>query len=287
MSTTIGAAMYRNYVRAEKILTTVFKNVRNEHSALGHEFIWTHWKRYINQIMRLPEITSEWHVLEIGASIMSDVIKETFNASMETVYHELEPEWKERFESAGITSYPVELLRDPLPVPDGVFDLILLDEVLEHFPVAPGYFLRQCIAKLKPDGQLMLSVPNFATSQKRLRLLLGKNPQDPMDEKYIYYAHHREPVMTECIDLVNECGGYVEEYEWSDFDTASDALSVSWHMLRCIKHGMFHRIIHQIVPSMRSYLFLRVKKKTTFKPDESAMIPPLSVSGEYGTFSNM
>jgi SAM-dependent methyltransferase len=234
----------------------------------------------------MPDISEKSRVLEIGASILSNVIKSTWKPFMETVYHELEPEWKNRFDHAGIHSYPAELLRDPLPVPDSAFDLILFDEVLEHFPVEPHFFLRQCIGKLKPDGQLILSVPNFATSQKRVQLLRGENPQDRMDIKYIYYAHHREPVMNECIEMVKQCGGIIEEYEWSDFDIAPGIVNEIYYMLRCLKHKMFHRIVHQLIPSTRNYLFLRIRRDKNFKFDESSIIPPLSISGEYRKLGN-
>lgn len=276
--------MICSYYQSEKILKTVYHKVKDEHGPQGHEYIQTHWKRYIHLIMRMPHITEQSRVLEIGASILSNVIKSTWNPSMVTVYHEIEPEWQNRCNRAGIQSHAVELLRDPLPVPDNAFDLILFDEVLEHFPVDPHYFIHQCLLKLKQEGQMMLSVPNFATSQKRIQLLLGRNPQDQMDKKYIYYAHHREPVMSECIQMVEGCGGIVNSYEWTDYDNEPGFVSAAYHILRCVKHRMIHRILHQLIPSCRSYLFLSVRRSDSFKYDTTLSTPPLSTSDEYRRF---
>lgn len=276
--------MIRSYYQSEKILRTVYSTVKNEHAPRGHEYIQTHWKRYVHLIMRMPVINGQSRVLEIGASILSNVIKSIWNPSMVTVYHELEPEWKNRFDRAGIQSHAVELLRDPLPVPDNAFDLILLDEVLEHFPVDPQFFIYQCLMKLKPEGQMMLSVPNFATSQKRVHLLLGHNPQDQMNKKYIYYSHHREPVMSELLQMVRECGGLIDSYEWTDYDVEPGFVSAAYHILRCVKNRMVHRILHQLIPSCRDYLFLKVRRSGCFKYDTTLSTPPLSTSDEYRRF---
>jgi 2-polyprenyl-3-methyl-5-hydroxy-6-metoxy-1,4-benzoquinol methylase len=168
---TVTKHYYRSYVQAESMLTRTFTALRHQHQKVGHDFIKTHWRRYVNLIMRIPLINEHSTVLEIGASILSNVIKREFKASVHTIYHELEPEWPARFAVEGITCYPCEMMRDPLPVADSSFDVILFDEVMEHFPLRPEFVLRQIIGKLKPEGRLIFSVPNFATSEKRLDLL--------------------------------------------------------------------------------------------------------------------
>jgi SAM-dependent methyltransferase len=229
--------------------------------------------------MRFPEILPGHRVLEIGASILSDVIRRRFACEMHTLYHELEPEWPARFAEAGIIGHPVELMRDEMPVPDNSFDLILFNEVMEHFCISPEPVMQQIISKLKPDGLLLFSVPNFATSEKRVQSIMGKNPQDPMDPRFVYYAHHREPVMAECIDIVNRCGGIVVDYEWSDHDCAPDWGSTLWHCLRNLRHGKLHRIIHQIIPSTRRSLILRVVRDTTRQPPKAVL--PLRETREF------
>jgi SAM-dependent methyltransferase len=51
--------------------------------------------------------------------------------------------------------------------PEPSFDLIFMHHVLEHLP-NPMDTLRQCARLLKPDGVLIVAVPNFASWQSRL-----------------------------------------------------------------------------------------------------------------------
>jgi SAM-dependent methyltransferase len=258
-----------------------FEAVKSNHEKTGHGFIRAHWQRYIHRAMRLPRLEPGAACLEIGASIMSNLLQREFGARVCAVYHELETEWPGRFAPLGITALPCEMMRDPLPVPNAAFDLILFDQVLEHFPLDPEFVVRQVIAKLAPGGRLLFSVPNFATSEKRIALLKGENPQDRMDPLFIYYAHHREPVMRECIDLMNRCGGTVHDSEWSDCDVAPGWFAEGCEAIRHLKHGKCHRVVHFLIPATRAYLFLVVGRGTETPADAGAMVPPLATSGEF------
>lgn len=266
--------------QAEQLLRKTYEEVADHHSQAGHEYIRTHWKRYAHLVWRLPVLAPENRVLEIGASILSTLVRRRFGCTVHTIYHELETEWLARFGSDGIAGYPVELMLGALPVEDGAYDCVLFNEVMEHLPLKPDFLMRQVIAKLKPQGVLLFSAPNFATSEKRLALLKGKNPQDPMDAAYVYYAHHREPVMGECLDLIRECGGIVNGAEWSDCDVAPGWSSTLWHCLRHARYGKLHRILHQLIPSTRAYIIIQASKSREFKPQQD-MTPPLSKTREF------
>jgi SAM-dependent methyltransferase len=73
-----------------------------------------------------------------------------------------------------------------LPFRSGVFDGILAGEIIEHL-YDPGLLLRECRRVLRPGGILVLTTPNLATAQDRLRFLLGRAPRqvDPFHE-YLY-----------------------------------------------------------------------------------------------------
>jgi 2-polyprenyl-3-methyl-5-hydroxy-6-metoxy-1,4-benzoquinol methylase len=53
------------------------------------------------------------------------------------------------------------------------FDLVLLQDVLEHLR-APGRLLRDCLPLLKPNGRIVVSLPNVANLTVRLGLLFGR-----------------------------------------------------------------------------------------------------------------
>jgi SAM-dependent methyltransferase len=52
--------------------------------------------------------------------------------------------------------------------PDSQFDLIIMSSFLEH-EVQPLPLLRLCRTKLKPDGQLLIKVPNYDSLNRRVR----------------------------------------------------------------------------------------------------------------------
>lgn len=64
-------------------------------------------------------------------------------------------------------------LQQRLPFADASFDGILANEVLEHL-FAPHEAVREMARLLKPNGVVVLSVPNIAHFPNRLRMLGGK-----------------------------------------------------------------------------------------------------------------
>jgi SAM-dependent methyltransferase/uncharacterized protein YbaR (Trm112 family) len=62
-----------------------------------------------------------------------------------------------------------------LPFMDGVFDVIVLSEIIEHL-VDPDDALDEAIRVLRPGGSLFLSTPNLAAWFNRVLLLAGVQP---------------------------------------------------------------------------------------------------------------
>lgn len=62
-----------------------------------------------------------------------------------------------------------------LPFPDGTFDIVVLDEVIEHL-VDTDSIMTEIHRVLTKDGQLLISTPNLAAWFNRLALLLGIQP---------------------------------------------------------------------------------------------------------------
>jgi SAM-dependent methyltransferase len=60
---------------------------------------------------------------------------------------------------------PAALIRpgEPLPYPDGTFDVVMASEVIEHV-VDAGPWLDELLRVLRPGGRLLLTTPNYGWS---------------------------------------------------------------------------------------------------------------------------
>lgn len=72
-----------------------------------------------------------------------------------------------------------------IPLPDAFADKVFLFNVLEHIENR-GFLLRNIRRILKPDGLLMLSIPNADTKPKRLRKRMGFDDRADKDHKIEY-----------------------------------------------------------------------------------------------------
>jgi SAM-dependent methyltransferase len=75
----------------------------------------------------------------------------------------------------GVPAKVCDLNAEPIPYPDGSFDLIFAGEVIEHLVDTDG-FLQELHRCLRPGGHLILTTPNLASFENRIRILLGIYP---------------------------------------------------------------------------------------------------------------
>src|SRR5713226_3370984 len=69
-----------------------------------------------------------------------------------------------------------DICKEPLPFSDGQFVVATFSEVLEHLPVERVNFVLSEIARvIRPNGVLIVSSPNQASLENRVRLLRGKS----------------------------------------------------------------------------------------------------------------
>ncbi len=81
----------------------------------------------------------------------------------------------ERFDGGAIPIAQVDLEREPLPYPDGAFDLVTCSEVVEHLENYRA-LLREAHRVTKPGGLLVLTTPNVLNAQSRMRYLAAGFP---------------------------------------------------------------------------------------------------------------
>jgi ubiquinone/menaquinone biosynthesis C-methylase UbiE len=74
----------------------------------------------------------------------------------------------------GGPAFWVDVDAEPLPFEDGLFDVVVFAEVMEHVRF-PEQALREIARVLKKNGRLVGSVPNAFRLRNRLRFLMGKS----------------------------------------------------------------------------------------------------------------
>lgn len=75
----------------------------------------------------------------------------------------------------GLDARVHDLGSGPLPFPDGSFEVAFAGEVIEHI-VDTTAFLSEVRRVLTPGGCVVLTTPNLASAENRMRLLLGFYP---------------------------------------------------------------------------------------------------------------
>ena len=72
-----------------------------------------------------------------------------------------------------------------LPFEDGTFDVVVAGELLEHVR-EPAALIGEARRVLRPGGTLVGSVPNAFRLKNRLRVLLGRHPEDDPTHLHLF-----------------------------------------------------------------------------------------------------
>lgn len=241
---------------------SLFRKLDDESEAkTGLRYTHNHKWRIIHDVLLLPPVTADKRVLEIGPSMTSVLIHELTGAHVETLcIDDLNHNFLDPFH---IPLHICDITREVPPIPRGSYDLILFCEVLEHFLIAPHAAIRTILSLCKPEGVTFFSVPNFATIQKRIMLLRGKNPQDPLHEKTAYFAHIREPVFDETKQWWESAGGTVMKHGFTNYDEDAPGrfLSKLFWTARFLKIRNWYGLSQVWLPSTRQYFYLFIRKR--------------------------
>lgn len=115
-------------------------------------------------------------VLDIGsgAGVGASLIARTLRAQ-EVVCIDLSVAALREVRKAGFAPLIASAEGHQLPFPDSTFDVVILDEVIEHL-VDTDSIMDEIHRVLRGDGQLLISTPNLASWFNRISLLLGVQP---------------------------------------------------------------------------------------------------------------
>jgi SAM-dependent methyltransferase len=93
----------------------------------------------------------------------------------------------------------------PLPFASGSLAGVVIGELIEHV-FYPEAMIREVARTLAPGGIIVLTTPNLATLQDRLRFLAGHSPRQ-VDPLHPYLHLHIRPFTVRLLcRLLEECG---------------------------------------------------------------------------------
>ncbi|MAS82682.1 MAG: hypothetical protein CMF45_08335 [Legionellales bacterium] len=154
-------------------------------------------------------------ICEIGPGGVIAYVARYSDADTSAIVNPLETHWDHHFKSYGINLYQWDL-NEPLNNRElhGLFDCVIFLETLEHLNRWPEKVLADIHKLLKPQGTLLLSTPNLVRASNRLRMLLGRPPNNPF--KYTSGGEHhvREYTLGELKDFMPEKDWKIIEYSY-------------------------------------------------------------------------
>lgn len=121
-----------------------------------------------------PQYNSK--IVELGCGEGSILLTIARALGAKEVYGvDINEEALKKAQAKGIKVAKVDLNKEPLPFPSEFFDIVLMQEVIEHL-TNPDNAIEEAYRTLKPKGYFLISTPNLAWWVNRLALLFGYQP---------------------------------------------------------------------------------------------------------------
>ncbi len=154
----------------------------------------------------------------------------------------------------------------PIPFPEQSFDVIMLNDVLEHLHDSPRELLCDLLRLAVPSGLLLITVPNAVNIRKRLAVLCGRTNLPPFEDYYWQEGRWR---------------GHVREYVLGDLAHLAQYLQVEIILLRGCDH-MLGRVpdwaraaylaVTRLFPGWKDSLMLLGQKKDNWHPQRQGRV---------------
>jgi hypothetical protein len=164
----------------------------------------THARRYQLLLEVVGGLAPET-ILVVGPSYESVLLREALGATVDTLG------WEDhrfpRLEGERHLQHDLNDLEYPELEPH---DVVVCGEVIEHLHVDAVTVLERLAAAVAPDGHFVLQTPNATALPKRLRMLLGRNPYEPIRDQPGNPGHFHEYTLGELRAAVEAAGLEVE-----------------------------------------------------------------------------
>lgn len=192
----------------------------------GDVYVAAHARRFVETLKRVPQSAGPPKVLELGAVpySMTILLRHCLDADVDTLsFYEIEdgPNHHVLESPDGLETYqfdyrPINVERDPFPGPDGMYDVVLCCELLEHVLINPSHMFFETHRVLKPGGFVVVTTPNVARAANVRALTEGRNIYDAYHGNGIYGRHNREYTAAEVSLLLESCGFDISHNETLD-----------------------------------------------------------------------
>lgn len=187
------------------------------------KYISLHFKRWIEARELIYNIVPQGSkILEIG--IGGGGLSLLLSNNKYTIYgldikrNESE-KWIKKLVEHGIIFNFCDVTQEKLPFRNGFFDIVLFLEVLEHLITdhPPYEILCEINRVMKNNSYLILSTPNLAAINKRLLLLLGRNPLSWSIKREKAREHLREYTIDELQLMLERTGFEIMKKEFRNY----------------------------------------------------------------------
>ena len=154
----------------------------------------------------------------------------------------------------------ISFSREFKPLQPDTFDMIMMNDVLEHIHDSPRELLVELVKGLKTDGHLFVSVPNLANIRKRLDLLRGRTnlARYPLYYWYkgVWRGPQREYVRNDLVQMCDYLGVEIVE------------LYTVHHMLQNLTPALHpvYKFVTAIFPDWRDTWVLVARKPVSWQP---------------------
>lgn len=164
---------------------------------------------FLLDLLQQLDVGARTRVLDIGRSHLTELIAQRFGCRPDSLGFDLDgstPQGRHYHFDLNQTQREDGWRRD---VP--TYDVIVMAEVIEHLYTAPQLVLAYLRTLIQPGGRLIVQTPNAASIQKRIKMMLGRNPYEMIRTDNTNPGHFREYTIRELRNLSQAAGFDVEQ----------------------------------------------------------------------------
>ena len=189
-----------------------------------------HVNRYIFNLRMLKDIikkidTKHLEILDIGPHLQTEIIYLSFdNITINTLGYENLMLYKKEHVNEHL-EFDLNDAQEKKNWPEfKKHDIVIMAEVIEHLHTSPELILGCVRNFIKEDGYLIVQTPNAVSFDKRIKLMMGKNPYHLISKSVKTPNHFREYTSDELTEIGKAAGLRVEKIYYLNYEKDGELL---------------------------------------------------------------